>query len=100
EAPARQALGRHQPGRAGADDGDVCGYLGNAGHVAKLATLRLSVDLPNLRPKHTARQRETTGTRMASPHKNFPNLFVLDHPLIQHKLSIMRDKTTSTTSFR
>ena len=37
---------------------------------------------------------------MASPHKDFPNLFVLDHPLIQHKLSIMRDKTTSTTSFR
>ena len=37
---------------------------------------------------------------MATPHKDFPQLFVLDHPLIQHKLSIMRDKTTSTTSFR
>jgi uracil phosphoribosyltransferase len=32
--------------------------------------------------------------------KEFPTLHVLDHPLIQHKLSIMRDKTTSTTLFR
>jgi uracil phosphoribosyltransferase len=32
--------------------------------------------------------------------KEFPTLHVLDHPLIQHKLSMMRDKTTSTTLFR
>ena len=30
----------------------------------------------------------------------FPNLFILDHPLIQHKLSHMRDRTTSTRTFR
>ncbi len=30
----------------------------------------------------------------------FPNLFVLEHPLIQHKLSRMRDRTTSTRTFR
>jgi len=30
----------------------------------------------------------------------FPNLFVVDHPLIQHKLSHMRDKETSTRTFR
>ena len=30
----------------------------------------------------------------------FPNLFILDHPLIQHKLTHMRDKTTSTRTFR
>lgn len=30
----------------------------------------------------------------------FGNLYVLDHPLIQHKLSHMRDKTTSTRTFR
>jgi uracil phosphoribosyltransferase len=30
----------------------------------------------------------------------FPNLFILDHPLIQHKLSHMRDRNTSTRSFR
>ncbi|EAR52041.1 uracil phosphoribosyltransferase [Oceanicola granulosus HTCC2516] len=28
------------------------------------------------------------------------HLTVVDHPLIQHKLTIMRDKTTSTNSFR
>jgi len=28
------------------------------------------------------------------------NLHVIDHPLIQHKLSIMRDKNTSTKDFR
>ena len=30
----------------------------------------------------------------------FPNLVILDHPLIQHKLTHMRDKTTSTRTFR
>ncbi|MEZ5657595.1 MAG: uracil phosphoribosyltransferase [Burkholderiaceae bacterium] len=30
----------------------------------------------------------------------FDNLFILDHPLIQHKLSHMRDRHTSTRTFR
>lgn len=30
----------------------------------------------------------------------FPNLFILDHPLIQHKLTHMRDAGTSTRTFR
>jgi uracil phosphoribosyltransferase len=30
----------------------------------------------------------------------FPNLHILDHPLIQHKLSHMRDRETSTRTFR
>ncbi len=30
----------------------------------------------------------------------FPNLFILDHPLIQHKLSHMRNRETSTRTFR
>ena len=30
----------------------------------------------------------------------FPNLFILNHPLIQHKLTHMRDKSTSTRTFR
>jgi uracil phosphoribosyltransferase len=33
-------------------------------------------------------------------HPQFPNLRVLDHPLIQHKLTFMRDERTSTRSFR
>ena len=28
------------------------------------------------------------------------NLTIVDHPLVQHKLTLMRDKTTSTASFR
>lgn len=32
--------------------------------------------------------------------QRFPNLFICDHPLIQHKLSHMRDKETSTRTFR
>ena len=35
-----------------------------------------------------------------SKSKDFPNLHVLDHPLITHKLTIMRDKTTPTVLFR
>ncbi|HUH86386.1 MAG TPA: uracil phosphoribosyltransferase [Stellaceae bacterium] len=30
----------------------------------------------------------------------FPSLHVIDHPLIQHKLSLMRDKGTPTMAFR
>lgn len=30
----------------------------------------------------------------------FPRLFITDHPLIQHKLSHMRDRETSTRTFR
>ncbi len=30
----------------------------------------------------------------------FPNLFVVDHPLIQHKLTHLRDRATSTRTFR
>jgi uracil phosphoribosyltransferase len=30
----------------------------------------------------------------------FPKLFITDHPLIQHKLSHMRDRETSTRTFR
>jgi uracil phosphoribosyltransferase len=32
--------------------------------------------------------------------RDFPNLTVLDHPLIQHKLSILRDRETSTRDFK
>ncbi len=34
------------------------------------------------------------------PHPRHPNLTVLDHPLIQHKLAIMRDRSTATKNFR
>ncbi len=30
----------------------------------------------------------------------FPGVTVVDHPLVQHKLTLLRDKTTSTGSFR
>jgi len=33
-------------------------------------------------------------------NSEFQNLIVLDHPLITHKLSLMRDKNTSTNQFR
>lgn len=35
-----------------------------------------------------------------SAHPDFPNLHVLDHPLIQHKLSKMRSRDTTTIKFR
>ena len=33
-------------------------------------------------------------------HPDYPNLFVVDHPLIQHKLTHMRDRERSTNGFR
>ena len=37
---------------------------------------------------------------MIKVFKEFPSLNVLDHPLIQHKLTIMRDRHTPTIQFR
>lgn len=41
---------------------------------------------------------------MAQPkldvHPQFDNVHVIDHPLVQHKLSLIRDKNTSTQEFR
>ena len=37
---------------------------------------------------------------MPKTFPEFPQLFVMDHPLIQHKLSMMRDKSTPTILFR
>lgn len=34
------------------------------------------------------------------PETDFPTLTIVRHPLVQHKLSVMRDKTTSTAGFR
>jgi uracil phosphoribosyltransferase len=34
------------------------------------------------------------------PHPTLPNLTVLDHPLIQHKLTLLRDRATSTRDFK
>ena len=33
-------------------------------------------------------------------HPDFPNLFVVNHPLVAHKLSHMRDVDSSTRTFR
>ena len=33
-------------------------------------------------------------------HPDFPNLHIVDHPLVQHKLSWMRKKDTPTSAFR
>ena len=32
--------------------------------------------------------------------KNYPNVKVLDHPLLRHKIAILRDKDTPTSAFR
>ena len=34
------------------------------------------------------------------PTADFPTLTIVDHPLVQHKLTLMRDKGTSTAGFR
>ena len=37
---------------------------------------------------------------MAAMNIEFPNLQIIDHPLIQHKLTLMRDETRTTQGFR
>jgi uracil phosphoribosyltransferase len=34
------------------------------------------------------------------PHPAFPNLTVLDHPLIQHKVTLLRDRHTTSRDFK
>src|SRR5256886_13872627 len=48
----------------------------------------------------TWRGRAGRHTFPAMPHPQFPNLSVLDHPLIRHKLTILRDKHTTTRDFK
>lgn len=36
----------------------------------------------------------------ATTHKHSSNLCIIDHPLLIHKLSLLRDKTTGSTEFR
>src|SRR6056297_486376 len=47
-----------------------------------------------LRRDHAGRRFEKTGDIMSDM------LTVVDHPLVKHKLTLMREKTTSTASFR
>jgi uracil phosphoribosyltransferase len=35
-----------------------------------------------------------------APHPRFPSLFLVEHPLVLHKLSHMRDRATPTVQFR
>jgi uracil phosphoribosyltransferase len=37
---------------------------------------------------------------MSSPASPFPNLFVIDHPLIHHKMTLLRDRKTGTRDFK
>lgn len=37
---------------------------------------------------------------MREGYENMKNVFILDHPLIQHKISLLRDKNTDTKEFR
>src|SRR5437762_8591504 len=48
----------------------------------------------------TWRRRAACRTFSAMPHPHFPNLTVLEHPLIRHKLTILRDKHTTTRDFK
>ena len=32
--------------------------------------------------------------------ENYPNVVILDHPLITHKITKLRDKTTKTSEFK
>ena len=32
--------------------------------------------------------------------KNFKNVFIFDHPLVKHKIAILRDKNTGMKQFR
>ncbi|MGH7703254.1 MAG: uracil phosphoribosyltransferase, partial [Gemmatimonadales bacterium] len=34
------------------------------------------------------------------PDPTFPNLTILAHPLIQHKLALLRDRNTGTRDFK
>src|SRR5438067_13231586 len=39
-------------------------------------------------------------TRLAGDDERFPGVTVVDHPMVQHKLTLMRDKERSTKGFR
>lgn len=38
--------------------------------------------------------------RVAAPHPDFPTLTVVDHPLVRHKVTLLRDRETSVKTFK
>src|SRR5437867_2771650 len=71
--------------RGHADEDETCGQARTA----------FAIETPTATPRRAERE-----TDMKTPLSAYPNFHVLDHPLIQHKLSIMRDKRTPTILFR
>src|SRR5439155_12488178 len=59
---------------------------------------RNQVDAASTCPSWLLGVSRDTFSRM--PHPDLPNLTVLAHPLIQHKLTILRDRRTSTRDFK
>ncbi|MEX2570807.1 MAG: uracil phosphoribosyltransferase [Gemmatimonadota bacterium] len=42
----------------------------------------------------------TSPKEKRTPVDNFPNLTIVDHPLVQHKVTLLRDRSTSKKMFR
>src|SRR6476659_9613070 len=49
---------------------------------------------------HGRRSRARMNSQPSLPEKIMKGVTVVDHPLVQHKLTIMRDRETSTAGFR
>lgn len=43
---------------------------------------------------------ETAGSASIKQYPEFPNLYIVDHPLVQNKLTMIRNKDTDTPTFR
>src|SRR5690606_15597534 len=53
------------------------------------------------RPRRLLRyHRQVRGRHESSEETSMNNVIVSDHPLVQHKLSILRDRNTSVRDFR
>ena len=64
-------------------------------------TARYSATLPLLRPvRRPAVYAAGTESEDNMKYKNYDQVFVNTHPLVQHKISILRNKNTGTNEFR
>ena len=68
--------------------------------LAAIVGIILNLALPNEKEPDSNAQKKTEENNMSNKNEELSNVIELNHPLIEHKLGILRNKKTGTKEFR
>ena len=68
--------------------------------LAAIVGIILNLALPNEKDTDSNNQKKTEENEMANENEKLSSVIELNHPLIEHKLGILRNKKTGTKEFR